>query len=267
VSTPSADKGATARVYLNDSRGGGYTRLQWETNAGSGGYVSCGCAENATRQFSVTGLGISQQRMRVRVFNGVSWSPWSAYSNSYQPYGQTLDPSNLQADRNGDTITWTWNTPDNGRPTDQVQVRGAVDQTWSSDRQSVSFTGVPGRTYSLEVRAHTAAGWSGWVGPRSASIPEPQASISIDGRGPLHPEDCANCREILWHAVNTKAGSYTVSCYRGGRAGPYYTGQISVYANGGHSGYCSLDPNLSNQVKITISGGPSGTVTSGWQNF
>jgi hypothetical protein len=264
VSTPSANKGATAKVYLKDSRGSGYTRLQWQTNAGSGGYVSCGCAENATKQFSVTGLGISQQRMRVRVFNGVSWSPWSAYSNGYQPYGPTKSPTNLQASRSGNTITWTWNTPDNGRQTDQVQVRGAVDKTWSSDRQSVSFTGSPGGTYKLEVRAHTVAGWSAWVGPKSASIPEPVASVSVQNptkhRTAGTCDNYATCYEIQWTIKNFKKGSYTYTC-QSSSYGNFYTGTLTVTGPNSYTkkSWCVVDTRNNSWAGITISGGPSGT--------
>ncbi len=268
VTTPSANKGATAKVYLKDSRGSGYTRLQWETNAGAGGYVSCGCAEDATKEFSVTGLGISQQRMRVRVFNGVSWSPWSSYSNSYHPYGDTRNPSNLQASRSGDTITWTWDTPDNGRPTDQVQVRGAVDQTWNSDRQSVSFTGTPGRTYSLEVRAHTVAGWSSWVGPRSASIPEPQPSIAVKNPSKHRTAGSCNtysaCYEIEFTISNFKPGTYDFACANSAY-GTFYTkaNAVSVTGPGSYnaSAWCVADTRNSDWVRITLSGGPSGTVS------
>jgi prepilin-type N-terminal cleavage/methylation domain-containing protein len=268
VTTPSANKGATARVYLKDSRGSGYTRLEWKTSAGAGGYASCGCAEDATKEFAVTGLGISQQRMQVRVFNGVSWSPWSSYGNSYQPYGDTRDPTNLQANRNGDTITWTWDTPDNGRPTDQVQVRGAVDRTWSSDRQSVSFTGTPGRTYSLEVRAHTVAGWSQWVGPRSESIPEPKATLAVLNPSKHRTAGTCNtysaCYEIEFTISNVKPGTYDLTCANSAY-GTFYTKANAVSVSGPNSydasAWCVADVRNSDWVRITLSGGPSGTVS------
>ena len=163
VSTPSANKGATVKVYLKDSRGSGYTRLQWQTNNGQGGYVSCGCAENATKQFSVTGIGTASQRMQVRVYNGVSWSPWSAYSNSYQPYGSTPAPGARASSVSGKTITYHWSQTTNGRPITKFEIwRGGSrlttlssgDRSWSHTWPSYSTS------YSVTIYAFSVAGRS-----------------------------------------------------------------------------------------------------------
>ncbi|GAB3441340.1 Ig-like domain-containing protein [Phycicoccus ginsengisoli] len=264
VSTPTDNKGASVSVYLKDSRGSGYTRLQWQTDAGQSGFQSCGCSEDATRSFGVTGLGTSSQRMQVRVYNGVSWSPWSAWSNGYHPYGQTLDPTNLQASRSGNTITWSWDTPDNGRQTDQVQVRGAVDQTWNLDRQSVSFNGNPGNTYQLEVRAHTVAGWSGWVGPRQASIPEPDPVVKVQDPSTHRTAGTCNnyatCYEIEWTISNVKPGTYTYTC-QSSSYGDFYSGSVTVTGPSSYrkTSWCVVDTRNNSWAGITLSGGPSGT--------
>ena len=177
VSTPSSNNGASVRVGLKDSRGSGYVRLEWSTNAGRSGFVSCGCAENATTSFTIGGgLGTSPQRMKVRVYNGDSWSPWSAYSNSYQPYGDTRTPTNLRGSRSGDTITWSWGLPTNGRPVTRVEVDGAVTATYGSARTSVSTTKGPG-TYRLRVRAYSVAGWSAWTAYVSVTVPQPNPDV------------------------------------------------------------------------------------------
>lgn len=268
VSTPQPNKGATVRVAVGDSRAAGFTQLQWLTSEGDTGTVSCGCPEGTVRQFDINGgLGIVNQTIRVRAFNGKDWSAYGPASNSYRPYGSTLDPTNLRSTRTGNTITWLWNTPDNGRATDQVQVRGAVDQTWNSDHTSVDFDGAAGRSYQLEVRAHSAAGWSGWVGPDGASIPPPDPSIGGISRGQLRTSACGNCREINWTAQDVLPGGYTMHCYYNGGS-EFYSAAVTVNANGSHSGaWCAVDPNLANTVKITITGGPSGTATSGFVNF
>jgi hypothetical protein len=177
VSTPSSNKGASVRVALKDSRGSGYVRLEWQTNAGSGGFVSCGCAENATKAFPVTGLGTSQQRLRVRAYNGVSWSPWSDFSNSYQPYGDTPTPTNLRGSRSGNDVTWNWNLPTNGRPITRVQVDGSVNATYNSARTSVSLPNRGPGTYRIRVKAFSVAGGSGWTGYASVTIPPPNPDV------------------------------------------------------------------------------------------
>ena len=225
VSTPSSNKGASARAYLKDSRGSGYSQLEWETNAGSRGLVSCGCAENATKAFSVTGLGTSQQRMRVRVYNGESWSPWSGYSNSYQPYGTTLTPSNLRSSRSGDNITWTWGLPTNGRSIDQVEIDGAANGTYGGSKTSHTITNKSPGAYRLRVRAHSAAGWSAWTAFDSATIPPPSPSVTVHkgtscGVKPCVGTGSCSTSSCSWIAVKTAnfGGSVTCSFKADGRS-------------------------------------------------
>jgi hypothetical protein len=116
-------------------------------------------------------------------------------SDSATPYGPTLNPTGLSSSRSGTTITWQWNLPTNGRPISDVQVRGAVDQTFGSARTSVSFNGQEGRTYQLEVRANSAAGWSQWVGPDSQAIPNPPPEVYNVRKGPnrVDPGGVGSC--------------------------------------------------------------------------
>ena len=216
ATTPSANGGANVTVGLGSSRSGGFTRLEWRSNAKSG-FVTCSCANGSSRQFTISGTGKTAQTIKVRAFNGTAWSAFSSASSSFTPYGPTRTPTNLRHSRSGKTITWRWATPDNGRPTNQVQVRGAVDRTFSSDRQSVSFTGSAGGTYKLEVRAHTAAGWSQWAGPDGVSIPnDPKVTVvkgstcgersCSTGNGSCSSPSCR------WIAVRTANFSGGVTC-------------------------------------------------------
>lgn len=214
--TPSANNGATITVNLGNSRASGFQRLEWRAN-GSSGFVDCPCANGSSKQFEIRGTGNDPQSIRIRAFNGTSWSAFSQNSASFTPYGPTRNPTNLRSSRSGKTITWQWNTPDNGRPTNRVQVRGAVDRTFESDRQQVSFTGAAGGTYRLEVRAHTAAGWSAWVGPDTASIPDDPKVTVVKG-STCGERSCAtgngscsspSCR---WIAVRTSNFGGGVTC-------------------------------------------------------
>ena len=60
---------------------------------------------------------------------------------------------------------------------------------------SVSFNGQEGRTYQLEVRANSAAGWSAWVGPDSQSIPNPTPEVYDVRKGPnrVDPAGVGSC--------------------------------------------------------------------------
>ncbi len=106
-------------------------------------------------------------------------------SDTATPYGPTLQPTGLSSSRSGNQITWQWNLPENGRPIQRVQVRGAVDQVFESARQQVSFNGQDGQTYRLEVRAF-AGGELVVVGrPGQPDDPRPPPSISNVSKGGL----------------------------------------------------------------------------------
>jgi hypothetical protein len=174
ASTPSDNYRATFSVVLNESNSTGYRSVEWQAS-GVSGVLPCTCPEGARTPTLTTNKNLpaseSGYGLRVRGINQSGRAgPWSG-AVTVRPYGPTKNPAGLSGTRSGNTITWTWNTPDNGRNTDQVQVRGAVDRTWSSDAQRVQFNGSPGNTYQLEVRAHTVAGWSAWVGPDRVAIP------------------------------------------------------------------------------------------------
>jgi hypothetical protein len=265
VTTPSANKGATVKVYLGDSRASAYTRLEWRTDAGAGGYVSCGCAENATKQFSVTGLGTSKQRLRVRSFNGKNWSNWSAYSAVYQPYGPTRTPTNLNGSRSGDDITWTWNLPTNGRPIDQVQIDGSASGTFGGNKTSHTITNKAPGTYRLRVRAHSVAGWSAWTGYREVTIPRPTPDIynmdksgtrSVDPGGVGSCSRPPGCQHVVFDIRYFPPGSvWSVRCHGQNIGGFTSSRQLTVDSTG--NGYywpakCLFGNNVGT-VTVTLS--------------
>ncbi len=269
VTTPRPNYRATVSVQLGAHRSSSYSRIDWSSGGQSGSWSYTGGPGTFTREVGKN-LPTSDQRMTVTVHNAGGQSVRGT-SNSFKPFGPTLTPTNLNGSRNNDTITWRWNTPQNGRPIDQTQVRGAVDRTWGRDETTVSFNGQPGRTYQLEVRVHTEAGWSGWAGPDRVTIPDPPpppANLVIDGKGAYETSVCGNCRRIAWHGTNVAPGGYAFRCYRQGRASAFYSGNVTMQSGGGHSGdWCAIDPNLTSQVRVVISGGPSGTVDSAWHNW
>ena len=273
VSTPEADKGASVRVYLKDSRGGGYERLEWQTNAGAGGFVSCGCAENATTAFTVSGLGTSQQRMRVRVHNGSSWSPWSDYGNTFQPYGPTPTPSNLNGARDGNDAVWTWNLPTNGRAIDQVQLDGSVNGTYGGGKDSHRLSNAGPGTHRIRVRSHSAAGWSGWTGFVDVTIPPPAPAVVNVRRGTYDWSSNASgscsyapgCPQIFYDVRNFPSGTHRFDCYGYDNAGgrQHIWGSSVSITNPNQSDInsnCLAAPRSYPSVEMVVKGVSSGRV-------
>lgn len=266
ATTPDADGRIRLTVGVGQPRAGSFSAVRWQ-GGGKSGTFTCGCAPGSQVVFKTDAFDTSPTNDRtITVWTVNSGGNESERrSDTATPYRDTLQPTGLSSTRSGNQITWSWNLPTNGRPITQVQVRGAVDQTFGSARQQVSFTGQDGQTYRLEVRAYSAAGWSTWAGPDSQSIPNPPASLGNVRKGGLDSASCGNCRIVDFTAYNVPAGSYTLLCYYDGRTTPWHT--TSIYINGAGNpsgGYCSIDPNLANRIKLDLN--PT-SATSGWVNW
>ena len=266
ATTPDPDGRIRLTVGVGQPRAGSFAAVRWQ-GGGKSGTFTCGCPPGSQVVFKTDAFDTSPTRDRtITVWTVNSGGNESERrSDTATPYRPTLAPTGLNSTRSGNQITWSWNLPTNGRPITQVQVRGAVDQTFGSARTSVGFTGQDGQTYRLEVRAFAAGDWSSWAGPDSQSIPNPPASISGVSKGAIDSASCGNCRIVNWRANNVPAGSYTLLCYYNHRSTPWFTTTVNVRGDGTHSGgYCSIDPNLANQIKLDLN--PT-SATSGWVNW
>ncbi|MBR7742622.1 fibronectin type III domain-containing protein [Phycicoccus sp. BSK3Z-2] len=268
--TPDSNRRIQLVVGVGQPRAGGFTAIRWRGGGQSGTY-SCGCAPGSTVRFDVGPFDTSPTNNRtITVWTVNSGGQESNQrSDSATPYGNTLTPTGFNGSRSGDRVTWSWNLPTNGRTIDQVQLQGAVSGTYGGNKTSQSIDRGPG-TYRLRVRSHSAAGWSGWTAYRSVTVPNPPPPPPSDPITNLRPNgptnDCGNCRDILWNAPGVPNGTYTMRCYRGGRSDPFYTGQARVEGGRRASGYCALDPNLSDRARIVLAGGGR-TYDSGMQRW
>ncbi|PKW25599.1 Ig-like domain-containing protein [Phycicoccus duodecadis] len=218
ASTPNNDRRITLTVGVGQPRAGSFTTIRW-SGGGQNGSHACGCAPGSQVSFTVGPFDTSPTNNRTltvwTVNSGGSES--NRVSDTATPYGPTLQPTGLSSTRSGNTITWSWNLPENGRPIQRVEVRGAVGQVFDSAKQQVSFTGQDGRTYQLEVRAYAGGDWSPWAGPDSQSIPQPKSVTVLKG-STCTQRSCntgngsctsAGCR---WIAVRTSGFSGGVTC-------------------------------------------------------
>ncbi|WP_377642059.1 Ig-like domain-containing protein [Oryzobacter terrae] len=266
ATTPTDNRRIQLTVNVGQPRAGGFSAIRWQ-GGGLSGTHQCGCAPGSQVVFNVGPFDTAPTNDRtITVWTvNTGGSASNRVSDTATPYGPTLQPTGLSSSRSGNQITWQWNLPTNGRPIQRVQVRGAVDQIFESARQQVSFTGQDGRTYQLEVRAFAGGTWSSWAGPDSQAIPNPPASISNVSKGGLDTASCGNCRIVDFRANNVPAGSYTLLCYYNGRSTPWHTTTVSINGSGNPSGgYCSIDPNLANRIKLDLN--PT-SATSGWVNW
>ncbi len=273
AATPGPDYTATLTVALGDPRSSGYQAVRWvSSGGGSGTYGYSGGAGTVT--FKTSTLGVGGQSFTVYGVNAGGRESAPGTSNGVTVFGPTRAPTNLDNSLSGTTITWTWNTPQNGRPIDQTRVRGAVDQTWSGDRTSVSFNGQEGRSYQLEVQTHSEAGWSPWVGPSTRAIPVPPPRVYNVGRGPwgVDPGGVGSCRvspgcpSVSFDIESFPGGTtWSVTCQSNNGT---VDSSTPLTVNGGGNGYtwygrCLYGPNSTNYVTVTLSrGGESHSATN-----
>ncbi len=215
ASTPNPDYTATLTVNLGDPRSSSYSGIRWSSDGGGGG-THAYSGGGGTVTFRTSALNVGGQRFTVWGVNagGVQSAP--AQSNAVTVFGPTRTPTSLSGSRNGSTITWSWNTPQNGRPIDRVEVDGSKNAVLNGDVTSTSMTGSPGNTYRLRVRAHSAAGWSGWTGYDSVDYPNPPPSVfdvrkgprTVAGRGTPGCTTYPGCPRVIFSWQDMPAGMY-----------------------------------------------------------
>ncbi len=231
VTTPNADYKGVASWNLGSSRSSSYSQVQWQTSAGDGGTISCSpTCSGAT----FSGLGTSSQTMQIRAKNDAgAWSPWSAASPSYHPYGPTKAVANLKSKISGSggdyTITWTWDNVNNGRAYDRITVSGAKSATLSGSATSTSVSGIGySQTKTLKVTATVDDNGAGSASDQdSATTPDrPNPTMKVTAGSACSGSSCdasapGDCRTTCYFVVITTSNfqSGTATCVISGQTG------------------------------------------------
>lgn len=234
ATTPTSDRRIHVVVSVGQPRGTAFQAIRWSTNRGQSGTVQCGCAPGSQKAFDIGPVDTSPTKGYTVTVSTVNTggSQSDPASDGSTPYGPTLDPTGMSGNNDGTTgASWSWNLPTNGRDIDQVQLRNAASGTFGGGKTSHSISQGPG-TYTLEVRAHSAAGWSGWTAktvvvpnptPKVTNVRKGQRVIASNGNG-----SCAGnpCPKVVFDIENfpTGGGSWTVHLITRGGAGGYTSG-------------------------------------------
>ena len=223
---------------------------------------------------------------QVRAENADGWSDWSAASATVTPYGTVAAPSNPRLSADGQyapsTFTMSW-TGVSGSGTGGM----SITYEWSFDGATGTIAGTsrttaskPQGTYNFSVRTIGTKNngqqvTSAWVQSGSVSIsdpppPPPAIALSKGARTGYIPVTCTtgNCYYYNVQATNFKSGSYTLTLYcensnmYSTRVTVPSSGSFSYNSKNGYGTYCGF-PN----TWVTLSGGPSGSVSSPTENF
>ncbi len=222
ATAPSSNREIQLTVNVGQPRAASFTAIRW-SGGGKSGTHACGCAPGSQVVFSVGPFDTSPTRnytITVWTVNSGGGESNPA-TGSATPYGDTLTPTGFNGSRSGATgATWSWNLPENGRTIDQVELDGAVSGTFGGNKTSESIDRGPG-TYQLRVRAHSVAGWSGWTGFQSVTVPPPDPQVinvhpgtyRVDPNGYGSCTYSPGCPEIDFEIRDFPTGqNYTVQC-------------------------------------------------------
>ncbi len=157
ASTPSNNEKVRLVVNLGQPRAGGFTAVRWQSSDGPSGTFSCGsCPAGGQITITTSVLRTVDQSFTVTTDNGTHSSN-PARSNSVQPYGPTPRPDPNGGSTSGQTVTYNWTLPTNGRPITRVRVTGAASHD-GGPITSISASGGYSQNLTIHITAWSAGG-------------------------------------------------------------------------------------------------------------
>jgi hypothetical protein len=196
-------------------------------------------ARSAGNSTSYTYKGLSNGRsytFRARACNQYTCSDWSAPSNAVTPYTVPGSPG-ITYHRSSATkgyFTVTGPGSNGGRNVDKIEYKVAGNSgTRTSWPFNVSVGNDYDQSFTLQARAHNAAGWSAWSSASGKTDPRPAPVYRISSSGVS--AGCENERCEYWQITwdNLGGGNHQVACWAGDTSsdgGPSYWHDIKSHA-------------------------------------
>ncbi|MFC8798730.1 Ig-like domain-containing protein [Promicromonospora sp. NPDC057138] len=220
----------------------GQADVAWNPTAdfrGTGGYYKVQASgldarDDAASPYTYTGLNNgTSYTFQVLTCNAYTCSDPSAPSNAVVPYTVPGTPGITyhRSDPKNGYFTVTGPSSSGGRDVDKIEYKvsgvcgsgcAGTQTTWPFN---VRVGGYYDQTYTLQARAHNAAGWSAWSSATGKTDPEPVPEFSVTSSGVF--AGCSNERCEYW-VINWKnlgPGNHQVACWAGDTSnnnGPSY---------------------------------------------
>jgi hypothetical protein len=217
----------TASLGSNTS---GQADVQWSGTAdfrGTGGYYRVQASDGQTKTTTETSTVMgslnngTSYTFKVQACNEYTCSDYTASSNAVTPYTVPGTPGITYHRSNATSGYFTVTGPGNngGRSVDRIEYRLSGSSSGSATRTSWPFNVNAGNDYdqsfTLQARAHNAAGWSGWSSAtgRTDNRPAPELWVTSSGVS----AGCANERCEYWmiNWRNMGPGTHEVACWAG----------------------------------------------------
>ncbi|MCE1179091.1 MAG: fibronectin type III domain-containing protein [Micrococcales bacterium] len=275
-------KQARLTVTLGKARSGGYGRIDWRSSSGASGSYPCGSGCPVGQGIAITTgeLPLGDQTFTATAVNSAGNTATSGASGAVSPYGPTPAPANGRSSVNAQNVTYGWDLPTNGRPVDAVQLIGPRGATHDlgAGATSWSYTGAWSSDATVRVRAHSAAGWSGYLTigatigaapPPPPPPPAPKPTISNVWKGPVTTVTIGSCTSGSCYRIDYSGsgipdGTYTLACYVDNGTSPFFTTTGATVRGGQptYDHYCALGGWRTN-ARIVLTGNGK-TIDSGW---
>ncbi|WP_404386208.1 Ig-like domain-containing protein [Knoellia locipacati] len=225
------DKRVRLTVSLGQPRAAGFASVAWTSSDGENGSFSCGtCPSGGQVSFLTSALGTSPKTFTVRTSNGTSSSQQSGSSNQVQPFGPTPRPDPNGGSTSGQSVTWNWTLPTDGRPITRVRVTGDASYD-GSPITSISARGNFAQNLTISIRAYSEGGESPALDMTRRTDDPPAPEIYNVRQGPMYtdPNGVGTCRvapgcpqvRFDFRDFTTGAASYECQSAGAGNVGPY----------------------------------------------
>ncbi|CAN7258691.1 Ig-like domain-containing protein [Knoellia sp. LjRoot47] len=258
AATPSSDKRVRLTVGLGNPRASGFTSVSWFSSDGESGTYTCGsCPSGGSVTFNTRALSTSTKRFTVRTSNGTQESQTSGNSNQVQPYGPTPRPNPNGGSTSGQSVTWNWTLPTDGRPITRVRVTGDASHD-GGPITSISARGNFSQNLTIRIQAFSEAGGSPILDMtrRTDDPPQPQVTNLRYGANYVDPGGTGSCRyspgcpRVRFDYSNFQTGRGSYTCEDGGPSlGPY---SFTSTGNGTVEGWCIYAKNSNKRIRIVV---------------
>ncbi|MEO7269872.1 MAG: fibronectin type III domain-containing protein, partial [Knoellia sp.] len=207
------DERVRLTVNLGQPRAGSFTAVRWQSSDGPSGTFTCGsCPAGGRITITTTVLRTVNQSFTVTTDNGTHSSN-PARSNAVQPYGPTPQPNPNGGSTSGQSVTFNWTLPTNGRPITRVRVTGAANHD-GGPINSISASGGFSQDLTIHITAYSAGGTSPVLDMTRRTDNPPPPVVKVE-HGPKVTGQ-SSCTDALpcYRVRNTVSGFQggTVSC-------------------------------------------------------
>ena len=192
ATTPRADKTIDITFTTGSPHAASYDFIHW-TTSGVTGRFDCPNG-NCPSAGTTRPVEADSRTIAIRACNSAGYCSPMSNAIRVHPYGPTNAIRNPGEHHDNNSITFTWNAPENnGRPITQYEVTGDKNETFGASRESTTIGGLGySESRTIRVRAYaTDSGWGPYTSITGRTNPAPAPKVVSVYKGPsCGPSNC-----------------------------------------------------------------------------